>query len=106
MNTKKEILELVKKKEIIAISIGSIGDKGWNYEEKPLSFFPKTKVDEALKILDFEFNGGYGGEEGYDVFVWTKDWIIFKSCYDGAEWYNKIPRKPNKKIKPESFGGC
>lgn len=93
---------MVKKDEIIAIAIGA---KGWDYTDEPPRFFGKSKIKEALKILDFDFDGGYGGENGYAVYVWTKDWIIIKGTYDGSEWYDKIPRNPNKKIKPSSIGG-
>ena len=101
MNTKEKILELVKKEDIEAISIG---EKGWNDIKKPI-FFAKEELDKALQILDFEFDGGFGGENGYAIYVWTKDKIIVKGCYDGSEWYTAIPRNPDNKIVPTSIGG-
>jgi len=68
-------------------------------------FFEKEEIDKALEILDFEFDSGYGGEEGYSVYVWAKDEIIVKGTYDGAEWYEVIPRNPDKDIMPTSIGG-
>jgi len=102
MNAKKKILELVNKEDIEAISLGQ---KGWDDPRKTPLFFGKDRVDEALKLLDFNFDSGYGGEEGYALYVWTKDWIIVKETYDGAEWYIKIPRNPTDKVMPESIGG-
>jgi len=36
----------------------------------------------------------YGGVEGEPICAYTKDWIYFKVCYDGAEWIGWIPRNP------------
>ena len=104
MNAKKELLELAGGEEIEAIFIGS---KGYCYSDdefKP-EFFGAERVDEALKMLDFEFDDGFGGEEGYRLFAWTKSWVIIKSVYDGAEDYHKIPRNPTKEVIPEGYGG-
>jgi hypothetical protein len=65
MNAKEKILELVKKEDIEAISIGQ---KGWDDIEKPI-FFDKKELDKALQVLDFEFDSSYGGENGYAVYV-------------------------------------
>lgn len=102
MNTKTKILELLKGEEILAISIG---EKGWGSDRKEPMFFNKKRTQEALSILDFEFDSGYGGEEGCSVYVWTKNWVIIKGCYDGSEWYSLIPRNPNKEVMPTSIGG-
>jgi len=98
MNAKKEILRLTKKEDIEAISMLPKG------RHKAI-FFEKDRVDVALDILDFEFDGSYGLEEGDDVIVWTKDKIIIKACYDGSEWYEALPRHPNKDFVPFSIGG-
>ena len=102
MNAKKVILEMVKKEDIEAISIRRVyGHKNVDYSKlDDYWFFEKDKIDKALELLDYEFDGGYGLEEGDDIFVWTKDWIIVKTCYDGAEDYAKIPRHPTDKITP------
>ena len=105
MNTKKVILEFIKEvdEEIIAIQIGRKGDDYNSNEEGRL--FRKKDINKALDILDFEFDSGYGGEEGYSIYVWTKNWIILKGTYDGSESYHKIPRKPVKSPKADSIGG-
>ncbi|MHA1873264.1 MAG: hypothetical protein ACTSVB_04035 [Candidatus Heimdallarchaeaceae archaeon] len=96
MNAKKEILKLTKIEDIEAISIS---------KRYKVMFFEKDKVEEALKELDFEFDSGYGLEEGPDIIVWTKDKIIVKGCYDGSEWYVRLPRHPDKKFVPFGIGG-
>ena len=98
MNAKKEILELTKIEDVEAISIRK-------RESDKIMFFEKDKIEEALKELDFEFNSGYGLEKGDDIIVWTKDKIIVKGCYDGSEWYVRLPRHPDKKFVPFGIGG-
>ena len=99
MNAKEEILELLEGDEIEAICLGDFGD-----EERDLEFYGHDKIEEALKELDFEFFDGFGAEEGYSLFVWSKNWIIIKSTYDGSEWYRRIPRNPDDKFKPVAMG--
>lgn len=103
MNAKNAILTLLEGEVIEFISIG---DKGWEYKsEEEFRTFDKEHIGDALKILDFEFDSGYGREEGYAVYVYSKNWIILKGCYDGSEWYTKIPRNPSTTTKPYSVGG-
>ena len=101
MNAKKEILELLDGDEIEAICLGAID---YSRNAKP-DFYKEERIKDALKKLDFEFDAGYGGEEGYPLYIWSKNWIIIKGTYDGSEWYVKIPRNPTDKILPESIGG-
>ena len=103
MNAKKELLELADGEPILAISIG---DKGWSWDQPRIPrLFRGRKIEEALNILDFEFDSGYGGEEGYSLYAWTKSKVIIKGTYDGSEWYGVVPRNPSKDVKPESIGG-
>lgn len=105
MNAKDELLEISKEvgEEILAISIGR---RGWEAEVKtPLYFEGKKEVQKALQILDFKFDSGYGGEDGYCLFAWTKNWVIIKGTYDGSEWYSHVPRNPDAKTVPFSIGG-
>jgi hypothetical protein len=44
--------------------------------------------------FDVEFDPGYGGTEGPSVLAWTKAWVYFPVCYDGAEWMGSAPRDP------------
>jgi len=106
VNAKKELLELTEGEEILAISIGSKGyDWGLDVGERQPLYFSGGKVVDAFKLLDFEFDEGYGGEEGHSLYVWTKTKVIVKGTYDGAEWYEAIPRNPDKNKSPQSIGG-
>ena len=101
MNAKKEILELLDGDEIEAVCLGTIG-----YSRNAIpDFYKGERIKDALKKLDFEFDADYGGEAGYPLYIWSKNWIIVKGTYDGSEWYVKIPRNPTDKILPESIGG-
>lgn len=102
MNAKNELLELAGGEEILSISLG---EKGWAFNDAPLRFYPKAKVPQALELLGFEFNDDFGVQEGYSLYAWTRNWIILKGTYDGSEWYERIPRNPNKEIKPQTIGG-
>lgn len=55
--------------------------------------------------LDFEFNSGYGSEEGKPFTLWTKDYVYFPVQYDGAEWVGRTPRNPNGEPTCHQGGG-
>ncbi len=56
-------------------------------------------------VLDFVFEKGYGSAEGIPIVVYTKEWVYFKGCYDGCEWFERLPRNPIKGFVPEPVGG-
>jgi len=55
--------------------------------------------------LDAKFDDSYGAEEGEPFCLWTKDWVYFPVCYDGAEWVGSVPRNPRDSFEPWHFGG-
>ena len=61
-----------------------------------------TLTDEQL---DLEFDDGYGREKGEAFTLWTKDYVYFPICYDGAEWAGSAPRNPCKKSLKHQGGG-
>lgn len=54
--------------------------------------------------MDCKFDDGYGGEEGLEFTAWSKDWVYFPICYDGAEWVGSVPRHPNGEATPHQGG--
>jgi len=101
LNAKTELLELAGDETIEAIVLGR---KGWDDGgDRPL-YFPKNMVKEGLAQLDFDFDDGYGGENGYSLYAWTKTKVIIKSHYDGSESYETVPRNPEN-ILPRAYGG-
>ena len=52
-----------------------------------------------------EFDCDYGGVNGCPFTVWTKNYVYFPACYDGAEWVACVPRNPNGKPTDHIGGG-
>lgn len=48
-----------------------------------------TLTDEEMAK---EFYDGYGGTEGAPFTAWSKEWVYYPVCYDGAEWIGRAPR--------------
>jgi len=56
------------------------------------------------KELDVEFDDEYGSVEGKPFYAWSKDYVYFPVCYDGAESVGAMPRNPSKD-EPVHYGG-
>lgn len=104
MNARNEIEKLILTDEIEAIKLGSF--EVWGNDEQLEPFWANTPelIEQAMKMLDVEFDSGYGGENCRPVFVWTKNFLIVKACYDGAEWFVRLPRNPTNYFEPKSIG--
>ena len=94
MNAKEELLEKLRNnnktlKDIIAISISCLND---NYDM--ISSINKSSLNEEdLKLLDFNYDDGYGWQELYGVVLFSDNtWLSRREC-DGSEWweYMKAP---------------
>lgn len=104
-NLKNWIDDFLKKNNLTWDDIQKVhlGDIGWNYsQEKEATVL---KPEQAKSILDYDFSSGYGGEESHAFHIYLKDWILIKIVYDGSESMVAIPRKPNKSVRPEGYGG-
>lgn len=44
--------------------------------------------------LDYEYDTGYGGADCNPIYLYTRNFIVFVSEYDGATNINCIPRNP------------
>ena len=44
--------------------------------------------------LDKPFDDCFGGTHGEPFTLWTKDFVYFPLCYEGAEWAGSAPRWP------------
>ena len=51
-------------------------------------------IDEAKEVLDYDFDGGYGGTNGPAFTAWTYTRVHFPVGYDGSEWIDNVPRNP------------
>jgi hypothetical protein len=55
--------------------------------------------------LDTEFDPDYGGTEGASFTVWTRNYVYFPACYDGAEWVAWVSRNPDAQPTSHIGGG-
>jgi hypothetical protein len=102
-NAKKELLEVLDGEEIEYITMRKIKDGMDKWDDDCYEVIDNK--DAILTILDKDYDMGYGGEEVPSIYAWTKTRVIIKGCYDGSEWFEDVPRNPNKEIIPESVGG-
>ena len=51
------------------------------------------------------FDAGFGGVEGCQFTVWTKNSVYFPIQYDGAEWVGRVSRHPDGKPTEHQGGG-
>lgn len=107
-NLKQWLLVEAGDEEIEAVVIGDMGWQDYLSEQVPnYAEQPKGEVltwGEAVKWIDYEFDGGYGAPECNAVWAWTKSWVIHIVQYDGATWPAAIPRHPID-IMPTMEGG-
>lgn len=75
-----------------------------NMKEHGLTWADIIATTLTEKELDFMFDNGYGGSNGYHFTAWTKDRVFFPVQYDGAEWVGSAPRNPCDE-KTEHVGG-
>ena len=86
-----------------------IGQFGWNgYKQNERGERAPTGEtmtwEEARPFLDYNYDDNFGAPECHAVYVWTKNYILFVSTYDGATNIEAMPRNPMS-CKPKMFGG-
>jgi len=54
----------------------------WPYDVAPAS------------VLDLVFDDGYGSTQSPSFCAWSASFVVFPVQYDGAEWWDKVPRNP------------
>jgi len=69
-------------------------EEGYNDDRGQEKYNVLLSWEEARKILDYEFDGSYGGTECHPVIVWTATKVIQTCEYDGAEFLMVTPRNP------------
>ncbi len=67
--------------------------------------FETVKMTLTSEQLDTEFDDGYGGTNGEPFTAWSKQFVYFPACYDGAEWIAYVSRNPNGKATSHIGGG-
>lgn len=108
-NAKEELLSVLNRtKSVVKCASISTDRRGYwddhdNYVEPPSILlkegYTPAEYEEFLEKLNFEYDGGYGGQELYGR-VWLMEdhtWLE-RGEYDGSEWweYRKCPRVPDE----------
>lgn len=63
----------------------------------------KTSWDNFVKIADFEYDDGYGGNEiGDKLKIVGEDFWLERHEYDGSEWW-EFKTKPNGDLPEKEF---
>jgi hypothetical protein len=62
-------------------------------------------IEAIQKEIDYDFDAGYGAEEGFAFTAWTADRVYFPACYDGSEWITWVPRNPCNEDTSHIGGG-
>ena len=82
----------------------------WKREIEDALYFNDDQWSDIEQItlsdseLEEEFDEGFGGEEGKPFTAWTKDFVYFPWCYDGAEGVASVSRNPDGKPTPHIGG--
>ena len=69
------------------------------------SFTVLNSKEDFLKLMDFEYDSGYGSPEiATDLIIVGEDWWLERHEYDGSEWweYKELP-KLNTCFKPIKY---
>jgi len=105
-NFKEDILREADGEEIIGVVIGAFG---WgDYHKKPsVPAFQSGKLmtwEDALPILDYEYDAGWGAPDCHAIVAWTENKVLFVVQYDGSTNVCTVPRNPSD-CEPDMPGG-
>ena len=89
-----------------------IGEMGWgDYGSEAVPSYDQQRRgevlswDEALPMLDYEFDDGFGAPGCNAITAWTASKVIFIDQYDGATGPVVIPRHPTAHMPKMPGGG-
>lgn len=85
-----DILDAAGDEEIIGIKF--LNARGYDndipFDGELVSF------QEAVSVLDYTYDTGYGGQDCHSIYAWTPTRILFVGEYDGSTWIEWRPRNP------------
>lgn len=50
--------------------------------------------EDFSKLMDYEYDSGYGCQDCHNFYVWTADYLYFVEEYDGSTTVVSVPRNP------------
>lgn len=105
-NLVRWIEEAAKNDAIEAVVIGPFGwgdwgdlEDGFREDGCPVKI-PKDKRgvvlpwDEAKKLLDYDFDSGFGSAECHAIYAWSASLVMWIHEYDGSTHLMTAPRNP------------
>lgn len=96
-NFKTDILEAVRGKHIEAIKIhGPLGYYGHDTRNDNVIFDKPLTAEQALAMLDYQYDDGFGEQDCHDVTVWTVERIYYVHEYDGSTCLYSVERHPKQ----------
>ncbi len=97
-NFANDIEEAAAGEKIEAIVIGKIG---WAVDEdedrRGISKELRNRVlawEVARPLLDYEYDGGFGGSDCHAIYAWTATHVLSVHEYDGSTRVIAVPRNP------------
>lgn len=96
INAKQELLKAIKGKSKLKCASIIVGRYTVQKTIKLRVGYSQTEYNDFLKMLDFKYNDGFGGQELYGT-LWHEDgtWQE-RGEYDGSEWWShkQLPEIP------------
>jgi hypothetical protein len=92
-NLAKAFEETANGKPILGAVLGQHYSDRYD-EPKPAWVGKLISWEKAKKILNYDYDNGYGGADCHPAYVWTEDKVMFVSEYDGATAVSFVPRNP------------
>ena len=103
-NLLKETLEYLEQVGVQEKDILYVAERDYQKNCKFMSW-----EDFMKKAHDKNYDNGYGGAEvNTDLLIYTKDYILYRHEYDGAEWWQSVltvegMNKALEEKEPEDF---
>lgn len=77
--------------------IGPHDSDYWGQSDRRPSYARNNEVlerEQALCILDADYDSGYGGADCFPFYAWSESWLVTVGEYDGATVLHCWPRHP------------
>lgn len=91
-NWYKELKKIHTDTPIILIAVRE-NDNKYGYDKSKCES-KSGSLEDVKELIDYEFDSGYGGENGPSFTAWTTNRVYFPVMYDGSEWISSVPRNP------------
>jgi len=97
-NFKDDIVDAVDNDKILSVYIFKMEDDD-DYDRFCAANIVANRLvsyEEALKVLNYDYNDGYGGQDCHDILMWSAERVYYVHEYDGATCIRHRPRNPIK----------